>query len=423
MSRTNTPSEIARAVTGLLASQLKDPARAAFFVWARQDRAIVGINPENVKNIDAVYSERFAHHLATTLGGVRVERTNSRGIYYQVSYTPRPPARLETLPLDLTRQPGGLYVPIGVTRRGPLWLSIMDIGSALIGGTRRTGKTRLIHAWVQALIAGGECELVLYDGKNGLEFSRYANEHGVTYTADLQSELERLVKLAGERKLQFEPVKATNLSEYNDRVPADIRLRPIVVFVDEAATLPVDTVELLRQMIAVDGAHGIIPVLATQRTGVDEVPAAIKTNLATRICFPVPAVQDSMVVLGRAGAERLPKTSGRLLFVWEGRLVEAQTFRTDLPGTPQITGREIDLARWAIDTHNGRLSIPLLVTQQNMPERDARELLDVWQSRGWLDGSGQGVARRISPGLQKLVCQSVKVLSKRQSDCQSSIDQ
>jgi hypothetical protein len=48
--------------------------------------------------------------------------------------------------------------------------------SVLIGGSRRMGKTRVIHGFIQALIRGRQAELLLWDGKNGVEFGRYAGQ-------------------------------------------------------------------------------------------------------------------------------------------------------------------------------------------------------------------------------------------------------
>lgn len=400
---------IASTVNSLLATHLISPEMPAFYLWARADRAIVSINPGNLKSLDAVYSDRFAHHLSTILGGVRVEKANSHGIFYQVGYTPLPPPALHSRPLDFTQQTSPTMLPIGMTRSGPFWLDLFDLQSVLVGGTRRMGKTRFLHGWIQALLHSGAADLWLYDGKSGLEFGRYANQPGVRLIDDLTPALAELLQLADERSRAFGLVSATSMAEYNERIPQDQRLRPVVLFVDEAALVTAEALDPLARLVAWSGAHGIFPVLATQRTGVDQVPALIKTNLATRISFPVPGMADSRVILDRPGAEQLPKVPGRLVMVWDGRLVQAQAYQVELPGAPAITPRDLDLAAWIRAQHAGHISIQRLVAGRQMSEWTARQLIDAWQSRGWLIGGGNGVSRRLSPTLEALLPQGLKV--------------
>lgn len=409
---------IAATLSSILAPHLVDPEGKAFWIYADPARAIVSINPHNVKSVDRVLSDQFAHHLSTALGGPRIERANTRGIFYQVGYTPVPPPLLASKPLDLSAQPNPLAIPIGETRNGPMWLSLTDLGSVLIGGSRRMGKSRFLHGWIQALLHGGETDLWLYDGKAGMEFDRYANQPNVRAVEDLAPALQELYKIANQRTEQLRAVSATSMVEYNERVPVAQRLRPICLIIDEAALVEPDAQATLARFVAWSGAHGIYPVLATQRTGADQIPPGLKTNLAIRIAFPVPAQADSRVILDRTGAEQLPKIPGRLLMVWGARKVEAQAYQVELPGGPAITPKDIALACWIRDQHKGIVSIPRLVAGQGMPERAARELLDEWQSRGWLLGGGQGVARRLSPALEAIICRSVEG-RRSLSNCQS----
>jgi hypothetical protein len=404
-----TAQSIADTISNLLAPHLVNPENGSFWLWARSDRAIVSINPGNIKSIESVYSDKFAHHLSTILGGVRVERTNSRGVYFQVGYTPVPPPTLEPKPLDLAEQTSPLMLPIGITRNGPLWLNLFDLGSVLIGGSRRMGKTRFLHGWIQALVHGQAADLWLFDGKDGLEFERYSTQPNVRQIEDLTAAIAELHKMANDRAALFGPVRATSMIEYNERVPLPQRMRPIVLIVDEAALIPEEAQTGLARLIAWSGAHGIIPVLATQRTGVNQVPAMIKTNLSTRIAFRVPAQADSKVILDRVGAEQLPAVPGRLILLWDGRLLTAQAYQVELPGGPMITPRDIALACWIRDQHNGVISISRLMSGQEMGEWTARSMIDEWQTRGWLLGGGNGVARRLSPALLGLLPQGLKV--------------
>lgn len=270
------------------------------------------------------------------------------GIVYVVSLQDLPnqnalAGRLpESAPLDLSRQRTPLHLPIGVTTRGDLWMSLAEMDGVLIGGARRLGKTNLLHGWIAALLQGGETRQVLFDGKGGLEFGRYTGKpRTVVVTAALMLTLRDLLAEMNNRFFQvFRENGATNLAEYNAGRAKTGRLERIVLIVDELAfALQEPGVEdALVDLIARGGAAGIHPVLATQRPSADVVTPRLKVNLSTRIALPVPDRASSMVVLDRSGAEAIAKHPGRLLISHGARIIEAQAYRVE-------TGRRVDAAR------------------------------------------------------------------------------
>ena len=315
------------------------PTRPLFYVLPRRERAILAFDPLVLKSVDRLLSPRTLHHLSTALGGRRIVAMNSRGVFLQIAYWPTPSAPLASHPLDLTRQPSPLHVPIGMTKRGPLWLSLPEMDSVLIGGSRRMGKTRLLHGWIQALLHGGEAMLILWDGKGGVEFGRYAGRSGVVVdVSDGREGLEQAFAEMSRRADLFRRAGVPSLAEYVRRTGD--RLPPLVLILDEVAFLPGEAQAVLVDLVAKGGAFGVYPVLATQRPDAQAVRALVRANLSTRIAFPVPSVHDSMVILGRPGAEKLPKRKGRMLLVWEGRLVEVQAFRVSLPDAGAVRTEE-----------------------------------------------------------------------------------
>lgn len=406
-----TVNQIADTVAGMIERHLVDVNKPAFWVWARADRAIVSLNPTNVQ-LGPVMAPGFARNLSLSLGGVPVRLTTRGGLYLQIGYDATPAAiRLEFRSLQLSDQANPLDVPIGITKSGPLWLSIRAMDSVLIGGTRRMGKSSLLHAWIQALVHGGACRLVLWDGKGGVEFGRYASFGQVTLADDLGRTLIGLRGEIAERRSEMSARGVASLEEYN--ALGLNQYLPIVLVIDEAAMVGMEAQTLLGELIATGGAFGLHPVIATQRTGVTEVSALVKTNLATRISLAVPAVQDSMVILGRAGAEKLPKGErgkGRLLLVWNARLIEAQAYRVDLanfasPAWP--VGRDRALLERIVGETGGRVSIPLLQSWGWTNHR-ARTQIDEWQSRGWVVEAA-GNTRMLSPGILQSISQARKL--------------
>jgi hypothetical protein len=154
------------------------------------------------------------------------------------------------------------------------------------------------------------------------------------------------------------------------------------------------------------------PVLATQRPDADAVQGLVKGNLSTRIALPVPGVHDSLVILGHGGAEKLPKERGRLLFTWDGRLVEAQSFLVALPesGGEQappaslLTTAERRLARAAIEQLGGWFHINRLAEITGESKDRVNTLAQQWEALGYLteiqrNDRGHVVGRQITQTL------------------------
>lgn len=330
------------------------PGKTAVYIFPKSDRAILIFDSDALRSPEKVVHPTFVHRLSTALGGVRVLATNSRGVFLQVGYSPPPGIKLISQPLDLSQQISSWHVPIGITKNGPLWLSMIDMDSILIGGTRRMGKTNLLHTWILALIHGGEVMLILWDGKSGIEFGRYAGRDNVMVVDKLEQAFQYITNEIARRTALFKAEGVNSLPAYNQKSKA--KLAVLVLFIDEAALIPEELQGILINLIRVGGAYGLHPVIATQRPDVEAVKGALKGNLTTRISLPVPSRHDSVVILGRTGAEKIPKEKGRLMMDWEARTIQAQAYLAPLDDTqPQssnqslITQRELNLVQAALD--------------------------------------------------------------------------
>jgi hypothetical protein len=400
--------------------------------WPREDRVVLLINPYVVDQ-NRILGSGFQHSLRTVMHGHRTVVTNSRGIFFQVGYVPEP-LDARTLPtevvLDLAAvPPGNLMVPLGVTRRGEKWISLLDADSVLIGGTRQMGKTTLLHAWILSLITGEDPEnllLLLCDGKNRAEFGRYAGVPHVHSVAGGGAELGPIIGCLREelvaRSVLLRECGARNVKELKpqDRPPF------LVLIVDELAeALTADGVEgALRDLVSLGGAYGVLPVLATQRPDSSVVAGFLKCNLATRISLPVPASQDSRVILGRTGAEKIEKRKGRIILEWAGRMVEAQAYNVPTAmlnetldrlaagepvGDPPLALEpwQIRLVRTAVDELEGAFDIRKLAELTGISRRQIENLAPAWERQGLLepagyDGDGRKTPRHVTSRLRAL---------------------
>lgn len=305
-----------------------DPAQTAFYVWKRDDRVVVIFDPTAIDT--GKVNEDFAHRLSTQLQGRLVVRTNSRGLFLQVGYD-IPPALMDltTAPLDLGKQPSPYHLPIGSTATGrDLWVSLLEGDSFLVAGSRGLGKTGFIHGCIQALLNGGAVEVYAFDGKDGVEFSRYIGHPQFHLIKRLKASLDDLKTISNERRRALLASGKPNIGQYNQSHP-ESPMMPIAVFVDEAALTTDEEKAGLVYIVERERATGFHPVLATNHPKASEL--LIKSNLVTRICFPVPDNSDSRMALGQVGAEDLPRIQGRGLIVHRARVTEFQSFIVTYP--------------------------------------------------------------------------------------------
>lgn len=350
---------------------LISPDGIAFWAWPREDRLILIFDPAQIdlRKLNDV----FAHELSTRLSGRRVKRTNSRGLYLQVGYEiPLAPTELVTHPLDLTQQLSPWHMPIGNTQSGPLWLSLIEGDSFFVTGLRGMGKTGELHGMIQALLAGGETLVYAWDGKEHAEYLRYVGRPNFTLLPmdGLQAGLESIQKEATARMRTLAMSGHPNIQAYNAAGGAPIL--PIALIIDEVAE--VEDQALLLKQVKVNRAAGVHPIFATNDPSKSSVVA--KSNLGTRISFKVASSSDSMMGLGRPGANRLPSVRGRGLIERDGRLVEFQSFVVDYP-KPSAEGMQ-----WLAEQMSAQADAPLILPTDVRDEISqlAESIREAWNS-------------------------------------------
>ena len=297
-----------------------------FWVRPLRNRVVVIFDPSEV--VLGKVNEDFAHELSTLLHGRRVVHTNSRGLYLQIGYTIPPHVELRAVPLDLAGQPSPWHLPVGMSAKGPLWIGLQEADSILVGGVRGMGKSALLHGFIQALLAGGKTHVHAWDGKDNAEYLRYWGTPNFRLIPmdGLKAGLEGIVEECAGRMRQLAASGYVNIVTYNEAHPDD-PLPPVALVVDEVAEVPDQSV--LLRLVKVYRAAGVHPIFASNDPSKASVVA--KSNLGTRITFPVVSYNDSLTILGHSGAHKLPKVCGRGLIVQEGRLVEFQAFTVSYP--------------------------------------------------------------------------------------------
>ena len=211
------------------------------------------------------------------------------------------------------------------TQGDHLYADLSNQPHLLIAGATGSGKSVYTAQLICSLAlfrTPVELEFTLVDTKN-LDLVLFKSLSHVRYVIDNISDLRiTLISLLEEIRLRNKTMSgiARSIKEWNAQgfgKPMQYK----VLVVDELADI-VDTdnsylsqfkkserppaiQDLLKQIAQISRAAGIHLVVATQRPSVKVIPGDFKTNLPARVCFKLPTMADSRVILDENGAENL----------------------------------------------------------------------------------------------------------------------
>ncbi len=198
----------------------------------------------------------------------------------------------------------------------------------LIAGATGSGKSVCLNSIIAALLLQNtpdRLRLLMVDPKR-VELTGY---NGIPHLlADVVVDMDRVTKVLNwimaemdGRYRHFSETRATDVTDYNERVAPKLGQKPlpyIVVIIDELADLmmvaPHEVERSVCRIAQMARATGIHMIVATQRPSVDVVTGLIKANFPARIAFNVASAVDSRVILDMAGAEHL-LSRGDMLFL------------------------------------------------------------------------------------------------------------
>ena len=320
-------------------------SRAWIMLYVDMLRLPLGVTSDDLK------APGTLRHLADVCQ-VPIELADQHGVVYIATLhevdqkTPAADRLPRKVTLNLNLRPTGAYmVPIGQTREGSSWISLVNHGHALIGGATTGGKTRLVKSWLASLClyhSPEDLQIAIIDPKADLlEWNRAGQMMApVAMAADDAEKLIKQVSAELERRLKLfaNAGGASTLEAYNRSVikQGGARLPLLILIVDEFISLLVQRKKQifddLIRLTSMGAARGIKLVFMTQNPKAEYVATEIRGNCSLRIAFACNEVAQSRTILDRGGAEQLPKdVPGRLLAVLPGKtnLVEAQAYYLD----------------------------------------------------------------------------------------------
>ena len=232
-------------------------------------------------------------------------------------------------------RPTTMRVPIGRSANGVEYFDLDRIGPhALVAGTTGSGKSEFLLTYLRNLFAlngPDQVNAILIDYKGGstvADIQQAPHVVGVITDLDPQGASRALTALRAEVRRREEVLSNLGCRSFAD-APATTGLARLIVVVDEYRVLSEevpDFVSGLVRIATVGRSLGIHLVLATQRPG-GAVTADMRANISARACLRVRERVDSIDVIEKPDAARIPADLPGRAFISDesGATIEVQT--------------------------------------------------------------------------------------------------
>lgn len=316
---------------------------------------------------------------------------------------------------------------LGVCLKGEVAPTAKRMGNVIVGARQGAGKSNIEKLFVhQARAAGWEIYLCDPDGHtfNPDIWDKMAAMPVASSPNDLVEVLDRLHGEIADRAAKFRAladggIPPADLDAYNIIAQGRMTspLKPIMLTVDEANMYLDDKrvfnsmAELLRR----GRKWGLYIVLGGHEWHKDIVPAKVNDMLQTRIGLSVSSMESAEVVLRSKRWGRwvtgMPKGRGVIRIdqyqPMQFYLVTDELEREWLSGATQpvspIPEDEARIVQRVLDENDGKMTAGML-TLWGMGHREARNLVERYEARGWLvKDPSQGNARVVTEKLTNIL--------------------
>lgn len=388
--------------------------------------------------LEAYEHQNVAHQLSTAISAafgtrqsIPVITANHTGLRYCILFGKKPslPKLVDFPGFDADSVTDEFRFGVGL--RGEVRLHARVMKNLIIGAAQEMGKSNILRlithqarsfGW-SLYLADSQSHTFNPDVWNGIA------SHPVAGSVDELLKLLYALKAALEdRSAQFRAIAnggipPADLEAYN-KIASPL---PRILFAIDEASTPLQDKRVFKELAALlrEGRKwGLHIVMAGHEWHKDVIPAEVNDMLQTRIALPM-IDEGSGYVVTRSrpwGKWVIGKSAGRgvlrtnqytpMQFYLVTPEQEQEWLSTNAPTLAPLPERETFLVQRSLMESAGRMSIPLL-KQWGMEEREARNLVEQWELRGWLaKDPKQGNARVVTPKLADL-------LSNRQA-CQTA---
>jgi hypothetical protein len=224
---------------------------------------------------------------------------------------------------------GEFPLPLGVRRgRHVNWIPLKKQPHILVTGQTGSGKSKAIDVIVSTLIdchSPNDVRFIFFDLKEGIELGKYANiPHTLGLINDDIAQVAKvLTQLEAERKRRMLEIRkipgVMDVDQYNEIVPAHLKMPRIVVVFDEFSTVASNKrwksiiYELVTVLVQKGRSSNINFVIGAQTPYGDIVPSSIKAQMTLSLTGRQRTLGASMSSVGSKDASELEKIPGRML--------------------------------------------------------------------------------------------------------------
>jgi DNA segregation ATPase FtsK/SpoIIIE-like protein len=338
---------------------------------------------------------------------------------------PKPEPLPAVAPMDLNTKPRAPYsVGFGVGSDGEVWAPLGSLGHMMVSGQTGSGKSYFLRSLAYQFISLPRSQPVtLYLADRAGNVFTPLDAYRVPQLAmpvaktpaEIADMLAGAVEEMGRRERLFDAATShfpDKLEEYN-RIPGVEKLPRVVVVLDEVTVLVEEAGgkggemhRLLLTLAAQGRKYGFTLIVAGQDFKATTFNTALTHQLSTRVAFKAGSANESRVVLGVDGAERLPG-QGRGLLRHGGRVIEFQGFLiekdvliarcaaigTPIAPRPALSDLEARLIAHAMQELDGAFTINALYETGLDTHHSIRTLAERWEAEGLLVRERRGEDR------------------------------
>ena len=389
-----------------------------------RDRAIFNLDMHRLGSIprETWLDHKLWAQWQATLQGRRCFVSDGGGLAICVARQPGHHVRQLPAVIPLTTEhlvAAPYHATLGHSKRGSMLLDLAGKHRAiLVGATSGGGKTNLMQAIILQLAAKhspAEVQFAIVDTKEvdfGASYERLPH-----LFAPIAHDLEEAARLIGavenERLRRQTVMAAASVADWR-KVEG---LGLLLLVVDEAADFAkTAAMKTLIEVARKGRAFGISVIVGTQNPTSKVIDAQVKANLPTAIALQTRGHDESRVILGRAGAEKLNRPGLALTFI-ERRWQKVQTLWVDEETVkafisdhvaverPALSEIETALVRYAVEELSGAFTVNRVhqANADKISQRQVTRLAQQWEARGWLTTpTNRSESRRVTPELVSL---------------------
>lgn len=194
-------------------------------------------------------------------------------------------------------------IPIGVDEDGVQVKLMLFEHNLLIGGEPGSGKSSLLQVIASTAVLDEHSQVHLLDPKH-VEFASYAGIADSVSHSQIEA-IECLRFILHSAHTRYQALRNARLRKWTKEHGSLIYLivdeLPIFINAPDSKEAKQFTM-LLREIVALGRAAGVVTILAAQKPSVDSVPSGIRDLIDYRLAFRCATREASDVILGRGSA-------------------------------------------------------------------------------------------------------------------------